>query len=363
VALREIANLLKVSLALAYYDQPPIRDWLGYAPDAWIAEAAQRRLTTWSSEIRRHEAELLAPDLLVSLGPAIRGVSPTSGGDGRRVQTRDDFAGGELDCDVVVVGSGAGGAVVTAELAAGGLDVIVLEEGGYHPTDEFTTEASAMVQKLYRDGGMQVAIGTPPISFNEGRCIGGSTVVNGGMSWRTPEQVLRRWQQMEAIEGISPAEMERYFARVERFISAAPQDPGSIGRDNELFREGAERKGWNVIPNIRNQLHCAGCNNCVLGCPTGAKRSTLVSYLPRALVFGARVHADCRVERILMNRKQAEGVTGHIIRCRWAARGTVHGARAPGSGGRGGDADAGPPRALGNPFALRPHRPRSRTSS
>ena len=312
-AVRELANLLKAPLALAYYEQPPIRDRLGYDPDHWIAEAAQRRLAMWSPEIRRHEAELLAPDPLVSPSVVIRSVSPTAAGGESRVQTRDDFVGGELACDVVVVGSGAGGAVVAAELAAGGLDVIVLEEGGYHPTHEFTTEASAMVRKLYRDGGMQVALGTPPISFNEGRCVGGSTVVNGGMSWRTPEQVLRRWQGVEAIEGISPAEMERYFARVERYISAAPQDPGSIGRDNELFREGAERKGWKVIPNIRNQLHCAGCNNCVLGCPTGAKRSTLVSYLPRALAFGARVHADCRVERILLNGKQAEGVTGHVI--------------------------------------------------
>ncbi|MDQ4078149.1 MAG: GMC family oxidoreductase [Chloroflexota bacterium] len=311
-ALREIASLLKATLALAYYEQPPIRARLGYDPDHWISEVAQRRLARWSTEIRQHEAELLAPDPLVSPGRVMPSVSPTPGGGKRRVQTRDDFAGGELVCDVVVVGSGAGGAVVAAELAAGGLDVIVLEEGGYHPTEEFTTEASTMVRKLYRDGGMQLAFGTPPISFNEGKCVGGSTVINGGMSWRTPEQVLRRWQEVEAIEGIGPAAMERYFARVERYISAAPQDPGSIGRDNELFREGAERKGWKVIPNIRNQLHCAGCNNCVLGCPTGAKRSTLVSYLPRALAFGARVHADCRVERILLNGKQAEGVTGHI---------------------------------------------------
>ena len=86
-AFREIANILKVPLALAYYDQPPIRDQLGYAPDRWIAEAAQRRLATWSTEIRRHEAELLAPDLLVSPGPAIWGGSPTSGGGGCRPAT------------------------------------------------------------------------------------------------------------------------------------------------------------------------------------------------------------------------------------------------------------------------------------
>ena len=108
--------------------------------------------------------------------------------------TRDDV-GRELilDCDAVVVGSGAGGGVVAAELAEGGLDVIVLEEGGYHPTEEFAPEPGAMTRKLYRDGGASMAIGSPSILFAEGRCVGGSTVINGGLCWRTPEDVLHRW--------------------------------------------------------------------------------------------------------------------------------------------------------------------------
>lgn len=312
VALQEIARLLRTPLALAAYEQPAVRQRIGYDPDPWITASARRRWTTWADDIRRHEALLRAPDPLVVI-PAGRMPTAPAATEQLRVHTRHDFPGGTLACDVVVVGSGAGGAVVAAELAAGGLDVIVLEEGGYHPTAGFTTAASTMVRRLYRDGGIQVAFGTPPISLNEGRCVGGSTVINGGMTWRTPEQVLQRWQRDEALPELSPAAMERYFARVERYISAAPQDPGSIGRDNELLREGAERLGWKVVPNIRNQLHCAGCNNCVLGCPTGAKRSTLVSYLPRAMRFGAHVYADCRVERIRLDGNRAVGVSGHIV--------------------------------------------------
>jgi choline dehydrogenase-like flavoprotein len=212
-----------------------------------------------------------------------------------------------------VVGSGAGGGVIASELGEGGLDVIVLEEGGYHPTEEFTSGTATMVRKLYRDGGGQVTIGTPSISFAEGRCVGGSTTINGGMCWRTPDRVLARWSREDAVEGILPEQMDRYFHRVERFVSAALQDPGSIGRDQELLRAGAECEGWQVIPNIRNQLHCGGCNNCIFGCPTGAKRSTLVSYIPRAMSFGARVFADCHVERITMRGKRAVGVSGYIV--------------------------------------------------
>lgn len=235
------------------------------------------------------------------------------------VYTRNDWPDGrrpptELACDAVVIGSGAGGGVVAAELAEAGLDVIVLEEGGYHPTEEFTTNASAMARKLYRDGGVTVALGNPPVQFSEGRCVGGSTVINGGMSWRTPEKILERWHREHLVEAIRPREMERYFERVERFISAATQDPGTVGRDNQLLREGAEAKGWKVVENVRNQLHCAGSNNCAFGCPTRAKRSTLVSYIPRALAFGARVFSDCKADRVLLKGKRAVGVEGHVVR-------------------------------------------------
>jgi choline dehydrogenase-like flavoprotein len=228
--------------------------------------------------------------------------------------TRDDiYQELHLSCDAVVIGSGAGGGVIAAELAEGGLDVIVLEEGGYHPTEEFRPDAADMVRRLYRDGGASVAVGVPPIQYTEGRCVGGSTVINGGMSWRTPDRVLDRWHREDDLDDIRAKDMERHFARVERMVNAQTQDPESIGRDNQILREGAEAKGWKVVDNVRNQVHCAGTNNCAFGCPTAAKRSTLVSYLPRAMHFGARIYADCKVERIVMTGKRATGVTGHIL--------------------------------------------------
>jgi choline dehydrogenase-like flavoprotein len=229
----------------------------------------------------------------------------------RRRAFRTDVV--ELTCDVVIVGSGAGGGVMAAELAEGGLDVLVVEEGGYHPTEEFTAEPGPMIRKLYRDGGAQMALGTPPVTFAEGRCVGGSTVINGGMSWRTPATILERWYNDDWVERIGPAEMEPYFDRVERFIHMGPQDEGTVGRDNELLRQGAEARDWKVIPNTRNQLHCGGTNNCAFGCPTGAKRSTLVSYLPRALSFGARVLSDCKVDRVLHRQGRATGVRGRML--------------------------------------------------
>jgi choline dehydrogenase-like flavoprotein len=219
-----------------------------------------------------------------------------------------------VECGVVIVGSGAGGATMAAELADAGVDVVVVEEGGYHPTESFTAEAGRALRTLYRDGGVGLALGKPPVLFSEGRCVGGSTVVNGGMSWRTPGRVLQRWAEDEGIAAVSEQDMEPYFAKVESRISVARQDPETIGNDMRLLKAGADAKGWKIIPNLRNQLHCAGTNNCTNGCPTGAKRSMLVTNVPRALARGARLFADCRVERITRARGTVTGVEGRFVR-------------------------------------------------
>jgi len=226
----------------------------------------------------------------------------------------DVGTGLRLECGAVVVGSGAGGATVAAELAAAGVDVIILEEGGYHPTASFTARTGRALRTLYRDGGGGMAIGRPSVLFAEGRCVGGSTVVNGGMSWRTPDRVLADWARREGLTAAGPADMAPYFDRAEAALSAAEQDPETIGRDSELLVAGARARGWAVVPDRRNQLHCAGTNNCSSGCPTGAKRSMLVTSVPRALAAGARLYADTRADRVIRDGGAAAGVTGHVVR-------------------------------------------------
>jgi choline dehydrogenase-like flavoprotein len=228
----------------------------------------------------------------------------------KNVFTREDMRGDVvLDCDVVVVGSGAGGAPIAAELAEAGFDVIVLEEGSYYTTRDFTADTSAMVRQLYRDGGASIAIGNPPILFQEGRAVGGSTVINGGMSWRTPDDILADWRREAGLD-LDAKNLEPYFERVEKRIHVAPMDEEAIGKDNWLLKKGADAKGWKIVGNLRNQVHCVGSNRCAFGCPTGAKQSSLVSYIPRALHYGARVYADVRVDKITMHGKRATGVHG-----------------------------------------------------
>jgi choline dehydrogenase-like flavoprotein len=234
----------------------------------------------------------------------------------RGVASARELKDGErLRAAVIIVGSGAGGGVLAAELAEAGVDVLVLEEGGFARSEEFVPEASEAIRTLYRDGGASMTIGNPPVIFSEGRTVGGSTVINGGMSWRTPEPILERWRKDDGVHAITPESMAPYFDRVEAFINAAHQDPESMSRDNELLKEAADRKGWAVVPNIRNQVHCAGTNNCAFGCSSGAKRSVLVTYVPRALAFGARIVTDLRAQAV-----EFDGTTARRVRCHVAGR-------------------------------------------
>ena len=231
------------------------------------------------------------------------------------LSTQADLTGDlDLECGVVIIGSGAGGATMAAELAEAGVDVVMIEEGSYHPTESFRPETGRALRTLYRDGGGGATIGRPSVLFAEGRCVGGSTVVNGGMSWRTPPWVLDRWAKQDGVLEISEAEMDPFFTRAESRHSVGLQDPETVGQNSLLLKAGADAKGWAVVPNRRNQLHCAGTSNCSNGCPTGAKRSMALTSVPRALAFGARVLADCRVDRVIRSGRTVTGVTGQVVR-------------------------------------------------
>lgn len=225
-------------------------------------------------------------------------------------EAREDAA---LEADVVIVGSGAGGAVAATILAEAGLDVLLLEEGALHRTESFSTDVLRSLRSLYRDAGTSMILGRPGIIFAEGRCVGGSTVINGGMCWRTPERILARWAREQNLPDIDARAMEPFFAAVEREVNPETNLDDTIGRHGRLFEAGAQKLGWTATRNLRNMRRCVGLNNCAFGCPTGAKQSMLVTYVPRALRAGARLVTDARVDRVTFDGERASGVQGRFL--------------------------------------------------
>ncbi|MET9893164.1 GMC family oxidoreductase [Streptomyces sp. NPDC006465] len=203
--------------------------------------------------------------------------------------------------DVVVVGSGAGGAMAARTFALAGLSVVVLEEGRHHSTASFGRRAPLdRFAELYRDGGATVAVGNPPVLLPVGRAVGGTTVVNSGTCYRTPDHVRRRWSSdfgFGLAEGLGPL-----LDEVERTLQVATQPLDVLGNNGLLTLIGAERLGWRAAPLRRNAPGCKASCQCVVGCPTGAKQSVQLSVLPDACAAGARIVTGARVRRILLDQ-------------------------------------------------------------
>ena len=210
------------------------------------------------------------------------------------------------DCDVVIVGSGAGGAVAAAELAAAGLEVVVLEAGGHYNRDSYPQDHLAAIAQLYRDGGLTIAEGRPPIPVPVAQAIGGTTVINSGTCFRAPEPVLENWRRQYGIEWAG--DLDADYAEAEETLHVTQLDPNRMGRNGQLAMEGAAVLGASGEPIFRNAGSCVQCSSCPFGCEIDAKRGMHVSYLPRAVAAGARVRANVAVDRVLVEDGRAVGV-------------------------------------------------------
>ncbi len=229
-----------------------------------------------------------------------------------------------LTCDACIIGSGAGGAPVAALLAEAGWDVLVLEEGGSYGRDQFQGNPLGRMVDYYRGNGVLVTMGRPMVQVVEAAAVGGTTVFNSGSCFRTPEPVLHEWEKGLRLPNVSLAQLDPYFERVERFLQVGIPDAAILGQNAEVARVGASALRLPDHGIIRRPAPgCRGSDECVLGCPTDAKRSMALSYLPRALAAGARIASRTQVRRV---RPLREG------EWRWAVEGVVRG----GSGGAAG---------------------------
>jgi choline dehydrogenase-like flavoprotein len=236
------------------------------------------------------------------------------------------------EADYVIVGSGAAGATAGLELARNGADCVILEEGSWHKKEDFTEDIYGAMAKLFRDFGMEVARGKGVVLLLDGRAVGGSTVMNGAIVHRLPEEVWSHWAKDEGIRSaISFEELEKHSDSIEQELlvrrtieDALPTFPIS---------KTLKRMGWSHQAMMRNAPGCRGSDRCLQGCPTGGKWSMDVSFLPKMAQYGGRILPQHRVTKILVEGNRATGVlceSGKRVFARHAvllAAGTVHSPR------------------------------------
>lgn len=215
----------------------------------------------------------------------------------------------ELVADAVVIGSGAGGAPAAAALAEAGLDVIVLEAGPRYETRDFNGVESEMVGKLLKAS----RAGDSGHELYAGACVGGSTVVNDALCWPTPAEVTEQWVREHGLASFGDAAYAELVATVLAEIGAAPTDLAHTNKNARALERGAQRLGWAGQSMARNVRDCANLGLCNLGCPTGAKQSSLLTWVPRAERAGARVIASARVTRIEADSGKVRAVVAESL--------------------------------------------------
>jgi choline dehydrogenase-like flavoprotein len=224
--------------------------------------------------------------------------------------------------DVCVIGSGAGGAVVAAELAAAGRSVVVLEQGPYWTNADFTQREDQMLPRLFEDAGMrQTADGA--VTILQGRNVGGSTVHNLCYAFRTPGAIVDLWREEHDLDGLTRDALEPSFRRVEANLRVKAIREDEINSLNWRIRAGAEKLGYSGFVTRHNREGCVKSGYCLLGCTYNAKQSMLLTYVPRAAAAGAQIYADARAERIEVEGGRARRVLGSVVEPGGRVRGSI----------------------------------------
>ena len=239
----------------------------------------------------------------------------------RQVHRAEEWQGGDVECEVVVIGTGAGGGVVGRELVDRGFAVVFVEEGEHYRRDAFDGSSVRAHQRFYR-GAFSVGNMAMPVFM--GRLVGGSTAINGGTCFRAPPWVLDRWCEDTDSGDFAAEAMRPYFERVEAILDVRDADRSTIGPIGDVMARGCDALGWSHFPIRRNAPGCDGSGFCDFGCRTDARRGTNIAYIPPALEKGAMLLTGLRAEHVVIEGGRAVGVdamakNGRTIRVRAGA--------------------------------------------
>lgn len=217
-----------------------------------------------------------------------------------------------MHADVAVVGSGPAGAAAALACAEAGARVVVVEAGRAFQPSEFLPDSFGAMAQLYRDMGASVMLGKAPMPYLQGMAVGGTSVINGAISWRLPRDVYDSWVAADPrlAEAWPWTAIEQATDRMESLLGIAPTDPAIAGPKNRLMALAAESLGLEHRPISRNAVACQGSGRCLQGCPHGAKQSVDRAILPLACRHGVIILASAEVTEIMRDGRKLLGVSG-----------------------------------------------------
>ncbi len=216
-----------------------------------------------------------------------------------------------IQTEVVIVGSGPGGAAMCRTLAEAGKSVWMLEEGPATPN--FRPNMAHTNRYHMQEGGAMVARGRKMMPIAAGRGVGGGSLVNSAICFRTPDHILDGWTDvLGGDDRYNPGQLGPIFDELEALLGVGVTREAIAGENNKLIVRGVKAMGWPGGLVRRNTPSCVGCGLCNNGCPTGGKASVDRNLIPMGRQAGATVQANIKVDRIEVVNGQAKGVSGEV---------------------------------------------------
>lgn len=218
-----------------------------------------------------------------------------------------------VDADVVIVGSGAGGAIAASNFAEAGFKTVLVEAGQQILPEDMTRDAPAFLAKHFWEGGLRMLVGGGAIPCMQGRALGGSTISNSAIMYKLPDWVRKEWIEEHGLDGLKDASFDAAFDRVFKQLKVAKTPMSVQGPRNLAIRDALESMGVESGPLPRAVQGCEGCGDCLIGCASGAKVSVDRAYINDAAENGLDVYTCSEVDRIVMEGNRAVAIEGRVI--------------------------------------------------
>ena len=206
-----------------------------------------------------------------------------------------------IECDYLIIGSGAGGSSVADFLTKSGLSVLMLEEGKHFTQDNKIISATENMTEMWRSTGLTPAFGSPSITYAEARCVGGGTEINSGILQRPHNSVLKYWADIDLKnKEFYNKYIDEYYDWVESNLSASIKDT-SKHRHSQILKEAALKQGWKFEALSRAIKNCV-CSEPL--CICGGKQSMTATLLKNALnQSNFRLRSNSKVTKLVLKNQ------------------------------------------------------------
>jgi len=230
----------------------------------------------------------------------------------RIYEAKDYQDGTRYTTQVCIIGSGCGGATLAKRLTDFGIDVIVLEQGGYYPATKMDQRELNMAGKLYAEHGLSVASDNSTVLMS-GNNIGGASVHYWADSYRTPEDKLQSWEDTYGMKGHTLADLSPAFDAIEKSLNVHPASDQNFNTVNQKLHAASQSLNWHGhrVPQARKD--CVGSGHCMQGCLYDAKQSQMITHIPTAIRQGARVFSDAKAGKLIRSGNTIKQVDVDII--------------------------------------------------